>query len=186
MRDGHIRQGGSATPSTVLGVASRPPRLSLQAGRGVTSREASGKRFVIIATQFHPSINRALVRGATTVLTRAGASGSRIRLVWAPGAFELPFTARKLAESHRYDAVVCLGAVIRGETAHFEFVAGEATRGIAEVARDTGVPTIFGVLTTDTLEQALDRAGGKAGNKGYDAAVNAIAMANLVRRLRPD
>ena len=140
----------------------------------------------MVVARFNEIVTARLLSGARSALERHGVREDDVDVAWVPGAFELPFTARKLAESHRYDAVVCLGAVIRGETAHFEFVAGEATRGIAEVAKDTGVPTIFGVLTTNTLEQALDRAGGKAGNKGYDAAVNAIEMANLVRRLRPD
>jgi 6,7-dimethyl-8-ribityllumazine synthase len=109
-----------------------------------------------------------------------------VDVAWVPGAFELPAAARRLAESRGYDAVVCLGAVIRGETPHFEFVAGEAARGIADVGRDTGVPTIFGVITPDSLQQALERAGGKKGNKGFDAVVSAIEMANLFRQLRPD
>ena len=127
-----------------------------------------------------------LLSGARGALERHGVRDDDVDLAWVPGAFELGFAARRLAESHRYDAVVCLGAVIRGETAHFEFVAAEAARGVADVGRDTSVPAIFGVLTTDTLEQALERAGGKFGNKGYDAAVGAIEMAGLARQLRPD
>ena len=107
-------------------------------------------------------------------------------VAWVPGAFELPMAARRLAESRRYDAVACLGAIIRGETPHFEFIAAETARGIGQVAQETGVPTIFGVITPNTLEQALDRADGKVGNKGYDAAISAIEMANLMRQLRPD
>lgn len=148
--------------------------------------QGSGLRLALVVARFNEVVTTRLLSGARSALERHGVQEDDVDVAWVPGAFELPFAARKLAESSRYDAVVCLGAVIRGETAHFDFVAGEATSGIAAVARDTGVPTIFGVLTTDTLEQALDRAGGKAGNKGYDAAVNAIEMANLVRRLRPD
>ena len=103
-----------------------------------------------------------------------------------PGAFELPLAARRLAESRRYDAVACLGAIIRGETPHFDYIAAETARGIGQVAQDTGVPTVFGVLTPNTLEQAMERAGGKVGDKGYDAAVTAIEMATLMQRLRPD
>ena len=119
-------------------------------------------------------------------LERHDVRGDDIDVAWVPGAFELPLAARKLAETRRYDAVVCLGAVIRGETPHFAYVARAASRGIAEVSRDTGVPTIFGVITPNTMEQAQARAGGKVGNKGYDAAVNAIEMANLLRQLRAD
>ncbi len=148
--------------------------------------QGAGLRVALTVSRFNEAVTCRLLAGARTALERHGVRAEDVDLVWVPGAFELPFTARKLAESRRYDAVVCLGAVIRGETPHFEYVASEAARGIADAARDTGVPVIFGVLTTDTLEQALDRAGGKAGNKGYDAAVNAIEMANLLRQLRPD
>ncbi len=148
--------------------------------------QGAGLRVALTVSRFNEAVTSRLLAGARTALERHGVRAEDVDLAWVPGAFELPFTARKLAESHRYDAVVCLGAVIRGETPHFEYVAGEAARGIADAARDTGVPVIFGVLTTDTLEQALERASGKAGNKGYDAAVNAIEMANLLRQLRPD
>jgi len=145
-----------------------------------------GLRIGVVVSRFNEAVTSRLLSGARTALERHGVREQDIDVAWAPGAFELPFVARKLAESRRYDAVVCLGAVIRGETPHFEYVSAEAARGIADVSRDTGVPAIFGVLTTDTLEQALERAGGKVGNKGYDAAVNAIEIANLLRRLRPD
>jgi 6,7-dimethyl-8-ribityllumazine synthase len=115
-----------------------------------------------------------------------GVSDDDLDVAWAPGAFELPLVARRLAQLGTFDAVVCVGAVIRGETAHFEHVAGQAARGIQQVGLDSGVPCIFGVLTTDTLEQALDRAGGKHGNKGWDAAVSAIEMANLLDQLPKD
>jgi 6,7-dimethyl-8-ribityllumazine synthase len=106
-----------------------------------------------------------------------------VDVAWVPGSFEIPVAARRLAQTGRYDAIICLGAVIRGETPHFDYVAGEAAKGIAAVGLQTGVPTIFGVLTTDTIEQAIERAGTKAGNKGYDAAVSAIEMANLIRSI---
>ncbi len=147
---------------------------------------SGGLRIAVAVSRFNEPITAKLLAGARQALERHGVGEDAVDVAWVPGAFELPFIAHKLAESRRYDAVVCLGAVIRGETPHFEYVAGEAARGISDAARDTGVPVIFGVLTTDTLEQAQERAGGKAGNKGYDAAVNAIEMANLLRSLRPD
>ncbi len=145
-----------------------------------------GLRVGIVVARFNEPITSRMLSGAREALDRHGVRESDVDVAWVPGAFELPLVARKLAETRRYDAVVCLGAVIRGETPHFEFVAGAAARGIAEVSRDTGVPTIFGVITPNTMEQAQARAGGKVGNKGYDAAVNAIEMANLLRQLRPD
>jgi 6,7-dimethyl-8-ribityllumazine synthase len=146
----------------------------------------AGLRIGIVVSRFNEVVTSRLLAGARSALERHGVHDDDVDVAWVPGAFELPLVARKLAESHRYDAVVCLGAVIRGETPHFGYVAGEAARGIADAARDTGVPVVFGVLTTDTLEQALERAGGKAGNKGYDAVLSAIEVANLLRRLRPD
>ena len=146
----------------------------------------AGLRIAVVVSRFNEVVTSRLLAGARSALERHGVHEDDVDVAWVPGAFELPLAARKLAEGRRYDAIVCLGAVIRGETPHFEYVAGEAARGIADAARDTGVPVIFGVLTPNTLEQALERAGGKAGNKGYDAAVNAIEMANLLRRLRPD
>jgi 6,7-dimethyl-8-ribityllumazine synthase len=146
----------------------------------------AGLRLALVVSRFNEVVTSRLLAGARSALERHGVREEDVDVAWVPGSFELPMAARRLAESHRYDAVVCLGTVIRGETPHFEFIAAEAARGIGQVARDTGVPTIFGVLTPNTLEQALERAGGKVGNKGYDAAVNAIEMANLVRQLRPD
>ena len=146
----------------------------------------AGLRIALAVSRFNEAVTSRLLAGARSALERHGVREEEIDLAWAPGAFELPLVAKRLAESRRYDAVVCLGAIIRGETPHFEYIAAEAARGIGQVARDTGVPVIFGVLTPNTLEQALERAGGKVGNKGYDAAVSAIEMANLVRRLRPD
>ena len=146
----------------------------------------AGLRLAIVVSRFNEAVTSRLLAGARVALERHDVREDDIDVAWVPGAFELPLAARKLAETRRYDAVVCLGAVIRGETPHFEYVAGEAARGIGQVSRDTGVPTIFGVITPNTLEQALERAGGKVGNKGYDAAVNAIEMANLLRQLRAD
>lgn len=146
----------------------------------------AGLRLALVVSRFNEVVTSRLLAGARSALERHGVHEDDVDVAWVPGAFELPLAARRLAESRRYDAVVCLGAVIRGETPHFLYVASEAARGVADVARDTGVPAIFGVITSDTLEQALERAGGKAGNKGYDAVLSAIEMANLLRRLRPD
>ncbi len=146
----------------------------------------AGLRLALVVSHFNETVTSRLLAGARSALEGHGVQDDDVDVAWVPGAFELPIAARRLAESRRYDAVVCLGAVIRGETPHFEYIAAETARGVAQVSRDTGVPTIFGVITPNTLEQALDRAGGKVGNKGYDAAVNAIEMANLMRQLRPD
>lgn len=146
----------------------------------------AGLRVAIVVSRFNEVVTSRLLSGARSALERHGVQDDDVDVAWVPGAFELPIVARRLAEGRRYDAVVCLGAVIRGETPHFEYVAGEAARGIGQVARETGVPVVFGVLTPNTIEQALERAGGKAGNKGYDAALSAIEMANLMRQLRPD
>ena len=140
-------------------------------------------RFVIVAARFNDFIVDQLVRGALDTLRRHGASDKQIDVVRVPGAFDMPPVVRKLAVSKRYDAIIGLGAVIKGATAHFDYVAGECAGGLARVASDTGVPVAFGVLTTDTIEQAVERAGTKAGNKGSDAALTAIEMANLLRKL---
>jgi 6,7-dimethyl-8-ribityllumazine synthase len=142
-----------------------------------------GQRFAIVVSRFNEFITSKLLAGAIDALKRHGCADESITVVHVPGAFELPFMAKKLAESGLYDAVICLGCVIRGQTPHFEYVAGQAARGIAEVGLATGVPTTFGVITADTLEQAVERAGAKAGNKGVDAAVNAIELVNLLRQL---
>ncbi|MBF8377781.1 6,7-dimethyl-8-ribityllumazine synthase [Alicyclobacillus mali] len=141
-------------------------------------------RIGIVASRFNDFITSKLVEGALDALRRHGVPEEQVEIAWAPGAYEIPVVARWMAESGRYDAVVALGCVIRGATAHFDYVAGEAARGIAQVSRDTGVPVMFGVLTTDTIEQAIERAGTKAGNKGAEAALGAIEMANLRRALR--
>jgi 6,7-dimethyl-8-ribityllumazine synthase len=145
-----------------------------------------GLSIAIVVSRFNELVTRALLSGAQDGLASHGVEPEAVDVAWVPGSFEIPLTARKLAESGRYQAIVCVGAVIRGETPHFDQVANQASSGIARVALDTGVPVIFGIITADTLEQALERAGGKMGNKGYDAAVAAIEMANLMRGLRPD
>jgi 6,7-dimethyl-8-ribityllumazine synthase len=140
-------------------------------------------RVAIVAARFNSVVVERLVEGAIDALVRHGASDKSLELVRVPGAFEMPLAVKKLAQSRRYDAIVAVGAVIKGDTAHFDFVAGECTSGIARVGLETGVPIGFGVLTCDSLEQALDRAGGKAGNKGADAAMAVLEMVNLLKRL---
>ncbi|MHB1651953.1 MAG: 6,7-dimethyl-8-ribityllumazine synthase [Desulfitobacteriaceae bacterium] len=144
---------------------------------------AEGLKFGIIAARFNEFITSKLVSGALDALQRHGVREADIELAWVPGAFEIPLTAQKMALSKRYDAVICLGAVIRGATPHFEYVSSEVSKGIANVGLQTGVPVIFGVLTTDSIEQAIERAGTKAGNKGFEAAVTAIETANLFHQL---
>ena len=144
---------------------------------------AEGLRFGIVASRFNDLITRRLVSGALDTLARHGAAEEKIEIAWVPGAFELPLVAQRLAESGRYDAVICLAAVIRGATPHFEYVASEAAKGIAQASLRTGMPVIYGVVTADTIEQAVERAGTKAGNRGADAARSAIEMANLLRSL---
>ncbi len=145
--------------------------------------KADGLKIAIVASRFNDFIVSKLVDGAKDCFIRHGGDSSDMAMAWVPGAFELPLMAKKLAESKKYDAVVCLGAVIRGSTAHFDFVAGEAAKGISRVNLDTGIPTIFGVITTDTIEQAIERAGTKAGNKGWEAALSAIEMSTLLKRV---
>ena len=145
----------------------------------------TGQRFAIVASRFNEFITSRLLAGALDALKRHGCEDDDVTVVYVPGAFELPFIAKKLAESKAFDAVVCLGCVIRGQTPHFDYVAGESAKGIAQVALATGVPTVYGVLTTDSLEQAIDRAGAKSGNKGYVAALGSIELANLVKLLPP-
>ena len=140
-------------------------------------------RIAIVASRFNEMIVDSLVRGAVDTLLRHGASEKQIELIRVPGAFDLPFVVKRVAASRRYDAVVALGAVIRGATPHFDYVAGQCAAGLARVAEETGIPVAFGVLTTETIEQAIERAGTKAGNKGADAALCALELANLLRRL---
>lgn len=142
-----------------------------------------GKKFALLVSRFNEFISKRLLDGAVDALLRHGVEDSDITVVWVPGSFEIPVAARKLAESGKYNAIVCLGAVIRGETPHFDYVAHEVAKGVAEVSSRTGVPTLFGVITSDTLEQAIERAGTKAGNKGALAATGAIEMANLFEKL---
>ena len=144
---------------------------------------AEGQRIGIVAGRFNEFITSKLLGGAMDAFKRHGGSEENIDLVWVPGAFELPLVAKKMAETGRYDAVVCLGAVIRGATPHFDMVANETTKGIASVGLQTGVPVIFGVLTTDSIEQAVERAGTKAGNKGFEAVATAIEMINLLKQI---
>ena len=145
---------------------------------------AAGLRFAIIVSRFNSFITERLHQGAMDALVRSGADSSLVDVVKVPGAWEMSLVSAEVARQHRYDAVICLGCVIRGETPHFDYVAGEAAKGVAHAAIETGVPVAFGVLTTNTLEQAIDRAGAKGGNKGFDAAMTAIEMANLLRTLR--
>ena len=144
---------------------------------------AEGFRFAIIVSRFNDFISSRLVEGALDALKRHGATDEQVSLVKVPGAFEIPHTAKKLVESNRYDAIICLGAVIRGSTPHFEYVAAEVSKGIANVGIESKIPVTFGVLTTDSLEQAIERAGSKAGNKGWDAAMAAMEMVNLFKEI---
>ena len=144
---------------------------------------AEGFRFGLVVSRFNDFISSKLVEGAVDALKRHGATEEQLLLVKVPGAFEIPLAAKKLAESGKVDAVICLGAVIRGSTPHFDYIAAEVSKGIAMVALDTKVPVAFGVLTTDNLEQAIERAGTKSGNKGWDAAVAAMEMVNLFKLL---
>lgn len=142
-----------------------------------------GGRYAIVAARFNDFITARLVEGALDTLVRHGASDANLTVVKVPGSFELPVVCRKLAASNRYDAVIAVGAVIRGSTAHFDYVAGESAKGLAAAGLQTGVPVVFGVLTTDTIEQAVERAGTKMGNKGAEAALTAIEMVNLLKAL---
>jgi 6,7-dimethyl-8-ribityllumazine synthase len=144
---------------------------------------AKGGKFGVVVSRFNEFISSKLLEGCLDTLVRHGAEEKGIDVVWVPGAFEIPMLALKAAKSKKYDAVICLGTVIRGATPHFEFVASEAAKGVAKASLDTGVPCIFGVITADNLEQAIERAGTKDGNKGRDAALSAIEMANLYEKL---
>lgn len=144
---------------------------------------AEGYRFSIVVSRFNEFITTRLLAGALDALARHGANMSQVEVIWVPGAFEIPLVAQKVADPARTDAVICLGAIIRGETPHFDYVAAENAKGIAHVALKTGIPVIYGVITADTTEQAIERAGVKAGNKGWDAALTAIEMVNLMDNL---
>jgi 6,7-dimethyl-8-ribityllumazine synthase len=147
--------------------------------------DAKGRSFGIVASRFNEIVSRRLVEGALDCIVRHGGDEDAVEVFWVHGAFELPFMAKRLAGSGRWDAVLCLGAVVRGETPHFDYIAGEAARGIGRVGLETGVPVIFGVITSDTMEQAMERAGAKGGNKGWDAALSAIDMINMLKKITP-
>ena len=142
-----------------------------------------GLRFAIVVSRFNEFISGKLLSGAWDCLTRHGVRAADVDVAWVPGAMEIPLIAQRLAKSERYDALICLGAVIRGSTPHFDYVASEVAKGVAKVQLDAGMPVIFGVLTTESIEQAIERAGTKAGNKGWDAALAALEMANLIHGL---
>jgi 6,7-dimethyl-8-ribityllumazine synthase len=146
--------------------------------------DARGLRFALIVSRFNSFVTDRLLAGALDALQRTGAEESGIEIVRVPGSWEMPSAAAALARQKRFDAIICLGAVIRGETPHFDYIAAEAAKGLAQVSMETGVPVAFGVLTTNTLEQAIDRAGAKGGNKGFEAAMTAVEMANLLKALR--
>ena len=144
---------------------------------------AEGIRVGIIASRFNEFIVGKLVAGAQDGLVRHGVENDSITVAWVPGAFEIPVIARKMALSGKYDAIICVGAVIRGQTSHYDYVCAEVSKGIAQVSLEAGIPVMFGILTTDTIEQAIERAGSKAGNKGYDCALGAIEMVNLMKQI---
>jgi 6,7-dimethyl-8-ribityllumazine synthase len=145
---------------------------------------AKGKKFGIIASRFNDFITKELVAGCLDTLVRHGAQDGDLVVTWVPGAFEIPTIAQRMAKAKSYDALICLGTVIRGATPHFDYIASEVAKGIARVSQDTGLPVIFGVITADTIEQAVERAGTKEGNKGRDAALNAIEMVNLLDKIK--
>ncbi len=142
-----------------------------------------GLKFGVVVSRFKEFITKKLLEGAQDALLRHGVGEDDIDIAWVPGSFEIPLVAKKLAQTKRYDAIICLGAVVRGATPHFEYIAAEVTKGIAKVGLETGLPVSYGVITADTLEQAIERAGTKAGNKGFDAAVDAIEMVNLLKNI---
>jgi len=145
---------------------------------------AKGKKFGIVASRFNDFITKELVAGCLDALTRHGAEDKDAVIVWVPGSFEIPAAALRLAKTKAYDAVICLGTVIRGSTPHFDYIASEVSKGVARVSQDTGLPAIFGVITADTIEQAIERAGTKDGNKGWDAALSAIEMVNVFEKIK--
>lgn len=145
--------------------------------------DATGLKFGIVIARFNEFISGKLLEGCLDGLIRHGAEDSDIDVLWSPGSFEIPLLAKKMAATGRYGAVICLGAVIRGSTPHFDYVAAEVSKGVAHAGLETGIPVIFGVLTTDNIEQAIERAGTKSGNKGFDAAMAAIEMANVIRQI---
>ena len=146
--------------------------------------QGKGLKFAVVISRFNEFITGKLLDGAQDALKRHGVADVDIDIAWAPGSFEIPLVAKKLAETKKYDAIICLGAVIRGATPHFEYVAAEVSKGIAKVGLDSGIPITYGIVTADNLEQAIERAGTKAGNRGFDAAANAIEMANLLKGIK--
>jgi len=145
---------------------------------------AKGKKFAIVASRFNDFMTKELISGCLDTLVRHGVDDKDLTVTWVPGAFEIPLVAQRLAKSKTYDAVICLGTVIRGSTPHFDYIASEVAKGIARVSQDNGLPVVFGIITADTIEQAVERAGTKEGNKGRDAALSAIEMANLLTQLK--
>jgi 6,7-dimethyl-8-ribityllumazine synthase len=145
---------------------------------------AKGKKFAVVASRFNDFVTKELISGCIDTLVRHGVEDKDVTVSWVPGAFEIPLVAQRIAKSKSYDAVICLGTVIRGSTPHFDYIASEVSKGIAKVSLETGIPVIFGVITADTIEQAVERAGTKDGNKGRDAALSAIEMANLLPQLK--
>ena len=143
----------------------------------------NGEKFCIIIARFNEFIGSKLLSGAIDELRRHGVDENNIDIVWVPGAFEIPLAAKKLADSRKYDAVICVGAVIRGSTTHYDYVCAEVSKGIAQVSLSSGIPVLFGVLTTENIEQAIERAGTKAGNKGYDCAMSALEMISLLKKI---
>ena len=146
--------------------------------------QGKGLKFALVIARFNEFITGKLLEGAQDALKRHGVNDADIDIAWTPGSFEIPLVAKKLADTKKYDAIVCLGAVIRGATPHFEYVATEVAKGIAKIGLDSGIPVAFGIVTADNLEQAIERAGTKAGNRGFDAAVNALEMANLLKGIK--
>lgn len=144
---------------------------------------AAGKRFGIVVARFNSFCSKQLLEGALDCLKRHGVAEKNISVSWVPGSFEIPMTANRMAKSKKFDSIICLGVLIRGQTPHFDYIASEATKGIAQVAMSTGIPTAYGVITADTLEQAIERSGTKAGNKGWEAALSAIEMTDLFNKL---
>lgn len=145
--------------------------------------DAKGKNFGIVISRFNEFVTQKLLDGALDCLKRHAAEDKRITIVWVPGSFEIPYAAQRMAKSKKYDAIICLGTVIRGATPHFDYIATEVAKGIARISQESGIPAILGVITADNLEQAIERAGTKAGNKGWDAALSAIEMANLFEQI---
>jgi len=145
--------------------------------------DASGRKFTIVVSRFNEFITQKLLEGALDCLRRHGAGEEDLEVVWVPGAFEIPYVAKKIAESGNCDGIICLGAVIRGATPHFDYVAGEVSKGVARIALETGMPTVYGVITADSIEQAVERAGTKVGNRGFDAALATIELVDLYRKL---